>query len=57
MIRRRWESVQGGLYALSLMPVALADWLLGPRCDLCGQRVYPKDAPAHTRLDHAGDRA
>lgn len=31
-------------------------WLLGPRCDLCGTRVYAADQPTHDRLDHAGDR-
>ena len=49
------EKIKGAAYGLTLLPAAFADWLLGPRCDLCGQRVYPKDALAHARYDHAGD--
>jgi hypothetical protein len=31
--------------------------LLGPRCAHgCGQRVFPRDAAAHHRLNHAGDQ-
>lgn len=30
------------------------DALLGPRCR-CGERVFPKDAADHERIEHAGD--
>lgn len=28
------------------------DWLLGPRCLVCGERVYPKDRYAHHDHQH-----
>lgn len=31
------------------------DWLLGPKCHDCGQRVYPADRDGHQALEHAGD--
>ncbi|GAW57632.1 Membrane protein [Nocardioides sp. PD653] len=27
------------------------DWLLGPRCNACGQRVYPSDMVGHYAND------
>lgn len=32
----------------------LLDWVLGPRCSLCGERVFPADFERHLFVDHAG---
>ena len=37
------------------MIARILTWLLGPRCDLCADRVYPRDLEAHLYIDHAGD--
>jgi hypothetical protein len=29
------------------------DWLLGPRCGICGQRVFPVDQQEHHDTQHA----
>lgn len=31
------------------------DRLLGPRCDVCGARVFPADRAAHREIEHAGE--
>ena len=28
------------------------DWLLGPRCLVCGERVFPRDLMLHNDLEH-----
>jgi hypothetical protein len=28
------------------------DWLLGPKCAFCDERVFPDDVIAHQRLEH-----
>lgn len=31
------------------------DLLLGPRCLVCGTRVFPKDRQTHDAVDHPGE--
>lgn len=33
----------------------MRDWLLGPRCRTCGQRVFPKDEEVHDEVNHPGE--
>lgn len=44
------------MIARELLGVFL-DWLLGPRCLVCGQRVFPGDVEVHDEIEHPGDRA
>jgi hypothetical protein len=31
------------------------DTLLGPRCVLCGERVFPRDRSTHAWVDHGDE--
>jgi hypothetical protein len=35
--------------------LAFLDALLGPRCQTCGERVFPKDREAHGWVDHGDE--